>query len=35
MPDFIVVDENGNTHFIEVKYRERGLTSWDDDKLIS
>jgi len=34
MPDFIVVGENGDTHFIEVKYREKGLIKlYDSDKI--
>lgn len=34
MPDFIAVDENGKMYFIEVKYRERGLTHWKDKKIM-
>jgi len=34
MPDFVIVGENGDIHFVEVKYRERGMTDYRDRQKI-
>ena len=33
MPDFIVIGNDGYTSFLEVKYRKKGLTEWDKNKI--
>ena len=35
MPDFIVIGEKGDIHFIEVKYREKGMTDYRDKNKIN